>query len=65
MRTPKNADPVEYRAAALYASYLECHDYDDVIEDRLTSICLAHMLGMRNLTVAAEPVYELYQEMIA
>jgi hypothetical protein len=65
MRVPKGADPVEFRAAALYAAFEDCHDDDAVIDDRLTSRCLAHMLGMRDLTPRARAVYELYLEMIA
>jgi hypothetical protein len=65
VRTPKGANPIEFRAAALYASYLECHDYDDVIDDRITSRCIAQMLGMRDVGREARPVYDLYLEMIS
>ena len=65
MRTPKNVSPVEFRAAALYAAYVDCHDDDALIEDRVTSRCLAQMLSMRDLSREAKPVFDLYLEMIA
>ena len=65
MKTPKNVDPVEFRAAALFAAWNDCHDDDGLLDDPITSQCIAHMLGMRDVGRAARPVFELYQEMIS